>query len=168
MQVQYDPWPLRRITDYEVAETEVELVPPRAAPGQVGSGRGFTEPIAVGRGDVANAPSDLACTTGKDAGYYSGLNVRAKCAMYDIRLPIRVVANLKDGRVDVFLGGCSMVQEVYEGAPFFSVPRGRNGAFLNPSWCCKVLGGDPSPGNNVWPTKPSWPRGQENSLGGGD
>ena len=66
------------------------------------SGREFTEPIAVGRGGVANAPSDLACTTGKDVGYCSRLNVRASGAMYDIRLPFKLVASLKEGVVDAF------------------------------------------------------------------
>ena len=67
--VQYDPWPLRSISDYEVAETGLELVPARAAAGQLVSGWVFSEPIAIGRGDVASGPSDLACTTGKDTGY---------------------------------------------------------------------------------------------------
>ena len=44
---------------------------PKAAAGQVISGGGYVDPIPVGRGDVASAPSDLACTTGKDTGYYS-------------------------------------------------------------------------------------------------
>ena len=54
-----------------VAEPEVELVAPKAAAGQVISGREYVDPIHVGPGDVASAPSDLACTTGKDTGYYS-------------------------------------------------------------------------------------------------
>ena len=62
---------LRSITYFEVAETGVELVPPRGAAGQVVSSRGFTELVAIGRGDAASAPSHLACTTGKDIGYYS-------------------------------------------------------------------------------------------------
>ena len=76
-----------------------ELVAPKAAAGQVISGREYVDPIPVGRGDVASAPSDLACTTGKDTGYYSRLNVRASGALYDIRLrlPIRVVANVAKG-----------------------------------------------------------------------
>ena len=69
MQVQYDPWPLRSITDYEVAEPQVELVAPQAAAGQVVSGREYVESIPVGRGDVANGPSDLASTTVKVTGY---------------------------------------------------------------------------------------------------
>ena len=104
MQVQYDPWPLRSITDYEVAEPEVELVAPKAGAGQVVSGHEYVEPIPVGRGDVANAPSDLASTTSKDTGYYSRLNVRASGAVYDIRLPIRVIANLKEGLVEAIRG----------------------------------------------------------------
>ena len=51
-----------------VAEPEVELVAPKAAAGQVISGREYVDPIPVGPGDVAIAPSDLACTTGKDTG----------------------------------------------------------------------------------------------------
>ena len=85
------------MTDYEVAEPEVELVAPKAAAGQVVSGREYMDPIPMGRGDVASAPSDLACTTGKDTGYYSRLNVRASGALYDIRLPIRVLANVVKG-----------------------------------------------------------------------
>ena len=74
-----------------------ELVAPKAAAGQVISGREYVDPIPVGRGDVASAPSDLACTTGKDTGYYSRLNVHASGALYDIRLPIRVVAIVAKG-----------------------------------------------------------------------
>ena len=77
---------------------------PKAAAGQVVSGREYVDPILVGRGDVSNAPSDLACTTGKDTGYYSRLNFRASGALYDIRLPIRVIANLKEGTVEVIWG----------------------------------------------------------------
>ena len=69
----------------------------KAAAGQVVSGREYMDPIPVGRGDVASAPSDLACTTGKDTGYYSRLKVRASGALYDIRLPIRVLANVVKG-----------------------------------------------------------------------
>ena len=68
------------------------------------SGREYVDPIPVGRGDVASAPSDLACTTGKDTGYYSRLNVRASGAPFDIRLPIRVIANLKEGAVEAICG----------------------------------------------------------------
>ena len=88
MQVHCGPWPLRSITDYEVAEPELELVAPKAVAGQVVSGREYDEPIPVGRGDVASASSDLACTTGKDTGYYSRLNVRASGARHVIGLPI--------------------------------------------------------------------------------
>ena len=77
---------------------------PKAAAGQVISGREYVDPIPVGRGDVASAPSDLASTTGKDTGYYSRLNVRASGALYDIRLPIRVLANLKEGVVEAIWG----------------------------------------------------------------
>ena len=77
-----------------------ELVAPKAAAGQVISGREYVDPIPVGRGDVASAPSDMACTTGKDTGYYSRLNVRASGALYDIRLPIR---SKSSGKVRVFL-----------------------------------------------------------------
>ena len=104
MQVQYDPSPLRSITGYEVAELEVELVAPKATVGQVVSGREYAEPIPVGRGDVASAPSDLASTTGKDTGYYPRLNVHANGALCDIRLPIRVIANLKEGVVEAIRG----------------------------------------------------------------
>ena len=104
MQVQHDPWPLQSITDYEVAEPEPELVAPQPAAGQVVSGREYVKPILVGRGDVASAPSDPACTAGKDTGYYSRLNVRASGALYDTRLPIRVIANLKEGVVEAIWG----------------------------------------------------------------
>ena len=56
MHVQYDPWPLRSITDSKVAEPEVELVPLRAAAGQVDSGREYQEPVAVGRGILPVPP----------------------------------------------------------------------------------------------------------------
>ena len=46
----------------------------------------------------------LACTTGKDTGYYYRPNVRASGALYDIRLPIRVVANLNEGAVEALWG----------------------------------------------------------------
>ena len=118
MQVQYDPWPLRSITDYEVAEPEVELVGPRAAAGQVVSGPEYQEPIAVGWGDVASAPSDLACTTGKDTRYYYRLNVRASGALYDIPQPMKVVANLKEG-----------VVEPIRGAAVWSKSSGKCGVF---------------------------------------
>ena len=105
MQVKYDPWPLRSITDYEVeVEPVVELVAPKAAAGEGVTGRDQMDPIQVGRGDVASAPSDLACTTGRDTGYYSRLNVRASGVLYDIRLPIRVIANLKEGVVEAIWG----------------------------------------------------------------
>ena len=71
MPVQYDPWPLQSITDYEMAEPEVELMAPKAAAGQVVSGQEYLEPIPVGRGEFASAPSNLESTTGKDTGYYS-------------------------------------------------------------------------------------------------
>ena len=77
---------------------------PKSAAGQVVSGREYVDPISVGRGDVASAPSDLASTTGKDIGCYSRLNVRASGALYDIRLPIRVIANLKEGAVEAIWG----------------------------------------------------------------
>ena len=77
---------------------------PKAAAGQLVSGREYVDPIPVGRGDVASAPSDLACTTGKHTGYYSRLNVRASGALYDIRLPIRVIANSKEGAVEAIWG----------------------------------------------------------------
>ena len=60
---------MRSITDFEVEEPEVEWVAPKAAAGQVVSGWEYEEPILVGPGDVASAPSDMACTTGKDTGY---------------------------------------------------------------------------------------------------
>ena len=82
----------------------MELVAPKAAAGQVVSGREYVDPIPVNRGDVASVPSGLACTTGKDTGYYSRLNVRASGALYDIRLPIRVIANLEEGAVEA-IGG---------------------------------------------------------------
>ena len=91
---------MRSITDYKVAEPEVELVAPKVSAGQEVSGREYADPIPVGRRDVASAPSDVACTNGKDTGYYSRSNVRASGALYDIRLPIGVIANLKEGAVE--------------------------------------------------------------------
>ena len=92
-----------------VAEPEVELVAPKAAAGQVISGREYVDPIPVGGGVVGSAPSDLACTTGKDTAYYSRLNVRASGALYDIRLPIRVLANVgKGGRVVEAIWGAAV------------------------------------------------------------
>ena len=63
------------------------------------SGREFHEPIAVGPVTPLTWHAPLA-----DTGYYSGLNVRASGAMYHIRLPIKVVANVKDGVVDAIWG----------------------------------------------------------------
>ena len=100
---------------------------PKAAAGQVVSGREYMDPIPVGWGDVASAPSDLACTTGKDTGYYSRLNVRASGALYDIRLPIRALANVVKGGGGCggHLGGCGVEQELQEGAGFFEHHRGK-------------------------------------------
>ena len=123
MRVQCDRWPLRSITDYEVAEPEVELVAPKAAAGQVVSGREYVDPILVGPGRVASAPSDVASTTGKDTGYYSRCNVRAGGALYDIRLPIRVIGNLKDG-----------VVEAIWGAAVWSNSSGKVHVFLKTTW----------------------------------
>ena len=123
MQVQYDPWPLRSITDYQVAEPEAELVVPRAAAGQVVSSREYEEPIAVGRGDVASAPSGLACTNGKDTGYYYRPNLRASGALYDVRLPIGVIANPKEGIVEAFWG-----------AAVWSKSSGKVQVFLSTTW----------------------------------
>ena len=105
-----------------VAEPEVELVAPKAAAGQVISGPEYVDPIPVGRGDVASAPCNLACTTGKDTGYYSRLNVRASGALYDIRLPIRVLANVGKG------GG---VVEAIWGAAVWSKSSGKLRVFLS-------------------------------------
>ena len=95
----------------------------------------------------------LACTTGKDTGYHSRLNVRANGAMYDIRLPIRVVANLKEGAIDAFRVAAVWSKSSGKVRLLLSTTGGGgggNGAFLTPSWCCKVLGGSLSPMNNVW------------------
>ena len=60
VQAQYDTWPLRSITNYEVeVEPNMELVAPRAAAGQLISGREFNVPIEIGRGDIASSPSNL-------------------------------------------------------------------------------------------------------------
>ena len=144
VQVQYDPWPLRSITDYEVVETEVELLAPRAAAGQVVSGREFTEPVAVGRGDVASAPSDLACTTGKDTRYYSRLNVRASGAMYDLRLPKRVVANLKEGAVDAFWGFAVWSKSSRKVRLFLSTTEGK-WSISDSIMVLQSFGGEPVP-----------------------
>ena len=144
MQVRYDPWPLRSINDYELAEPEVELVPPRAAAGQVVSGREYQEPIAVGRGDVANAPSDLACTTGKDTGYYYRLNVRASGALYDIRLPIRVVANLKEGAVKAIWGAAVWSKSSRKVRVFLSTTGGK-WSISDSIMVLQSFGGEPVP-----------------------
>ena len=122
---------------------------PKAAAGQVISGREYVDPIPVGRGDVASAPSDLACTTGKDTGYYSRLNVRASGALYDIRLPIRVVANVAKG------GG---VVEAIWGAAVWSKSSGKVRVFLSTTgekWSIsdsimvlQSFGGEPVPGEH--------------------
>ena len=132
-----------------VAEPEVELVAPKAAAGQVISGREYVDPIHVGRGDAASAPSNLACTTGKDTGYYSCLNVRASGALYDIRLPIRVVANVAKG------GG---VVEAIWGAAVWSKSSGKVRVFLSTTgekWSIsdsimvlQSFGGEPVPGEH--------------------
>ena len=100
----------------------MELLAPKAAAGQVISGREYADPIPVGRGDVASAPSDLACTTGKDTGYYFRLNVRASGALYDIRLPIRVSANV---------GKRGGVAEAIWGAAVWSRSSGKVRVFLS-------------------------------------
>ena len=144
MHVQYDPWPLRSITYYEVVETEVELVAPRAAAGQVVSGREYYEPIAVGRGDVASAPSNLACTTGKDTRYSYRLNVRANGALYDIRLPIRVVANLKEGADDAFWGAAVWSKVSWKVRLFFST-TGEKWNISDSIMVLQSFGGEPVP-----------------------
>ena len=129
VQAQYDPWPLWSITNYEVVGTNMELVPPRAAARQVVSGWEWTEPIAIGRGVVASAPVDLACTSGKYTGYYSRLNVHASGTMYDIQLPIRVVANLKEGLVDAFWEAAVWSKSSGKGRLFFRHNGGQMGLF---------------------------------------
>ena len=124
MQVQYEPWPLRSITDYEVAEPEVELLAPKAAACQVVSGREYVDPIPVGRRDVASSPSDVASTTGKDTGYYSRLNVRASGVLYDIRLLIRVIPILKEGVVEAIWGAAVWSKSSGKVRVFFEHHRG--------------------------------------------
>ena len=100
----------------------------------------------MGRGDVASAPSDLACTTGKDTGYYSGLNVRASGALYDIRLPIRVLANVVKG------GG--VVEAIWEAAVWskrsgkvrvFLSTNGEKWSILDAIMVLQSFGGEPVP-----------------------
>ena len=111
----------------------MELVAPKAAAGQVISGQEYVDLIPVGRGDVASAPSDLACTTGKDTGYYSRLNVRASGALYDICLPIWVVANVaKGGGVVEAIWGAAVWSKCSGKVRVFLAPRGKNGAFRTP------------------------------------
>ena len=144
MQVQYGPWPLRSITDYEVADPEVELMAPKAAAGQVVSGREYVEPIPVGRGDVASAPSDLACTTGKDSGYYSRLNVRASGALCDIRLPIRAIANLKQGVVVAIWGAALWSKSSGKVRVFLSTTGGK-WSIADSIMVLQSFGGEPVP-----------------------
>ena len=108
-----------------MAEPELELVAPEAAAGQVVSGREYVDPIPVGRGGVASAPSDLACTTGKDTGYYSRLNVRASGALFDIRLPFRVIANLKEGAVEAIWGAAVWSKSSGKVRAFLSTTGGK-------------------------------------------
>ena len=144
MQVQYDPWSLRSITNYEVGEPQVELVAPKAAAGQVVSGREYAEPVPVGWGDVASAPSDLAFTTGKDTGYYSRLNVRASGALYDIRLSIRVIANLKEGVVEAICGAAVWSKSSGEVRGFLSTTGGK-WSILDSIMVLQSFGGEPVP-----------------------
>ena len=104
----------------------------------------FTGPIAVGRGDVASAPSDLACTTGKDTGYYSRVNVRASGAMYHIRLPIRVVANLKQGLVDAF-GGAAVWSKSSGKVRLFLSTTGEKWGISDSIMVLQSFGGEPVP-----------------------
>ena len=127
-----------------VAEPEVELVAPKAAAGQVVSGREYEEPIAVGRGDVASAPSDVACTSGKDTGYYSRLNVRASGAPYDIRLPIRVIANLKEGVVEA-LWGAAVWSKSWGKVRVFLSTTGGKWSISDSIMVLQSFGGEPVP-----------------------
>ena len=70
---------------------------PRVKWSLVGSSRNA---FLLVEGYVAIAHDDLACTTGKGTGYYYRMNVRAIDALYDIRLPIRVIVNPKEGLVE--------------------------------------------------------------------
>ena len=85
MQVQYQPWPLRNITDCEVAETGVEFVPPRAAAGPVVSGRDFTKLIAVRRGTLQAYPLTLHVLVIRTLGTFLDLMSvpMVHCIIYD-------------------------------------------------------------------------------------
>ena len=164
MQVQYDPCPLRSITGYKVAEPEVELVAPRAAAGQVVSGPEYQKPIPMGRGDVAIAPFDLACTTGKDTGHYNRLNVRATGALYDIRLPIRVIANLKEGVVEAIWGAAVWSKSSGKVRVFLSSTGGK-WSISDSIMALQSFGGEPVPPEQfqALQVELAW-----RSLGGGD
>ena len=136
---------------------------PKAAAGQVVSGREYMDPNPVGPGDVASARSDLACTTGKDTGYYSPLNVRASGALYDIRLPIRVLADVvKGGGVVEAIWGAAVWSKSSGKVRVFLSTTGEKWSIWTPLWCSKVFGGSLSPWSTPWPSRPSWPRGREN------
>ena len=144
MKVLYDHWPLQSITDYEMAEPEAEMMAPKAAAGQVVPGWEHVEPIPVGRGDVASAPSDLACTSGKDTGYYSRLNVRASGALYDIRLPIKVIANLKEGVMEA-IWGAAVWSKSYRKVRVFLSTTGGKWSIPDAIMVLQSFGGKPVP-----------------------
>ena len=116
----------------------MELLAPRAAAGQVVSGREYEEPIALGRWDVASAPFDLACSTGKDTGYYYRLNV------LDIRLPIRVVAILKEGVFEAFWGAAVWSKSSGKVRGFFST-TGETWSISDSIMVLQSFGGEPVP-----------------------
>ena len=129
-----------------VAEPKVELVAPKAAAGQVISGWEYVDPILVGRRDVASAPSDLACTTGKDTGYYSRLNVRASGALYDIRLPIRVLANVgKGGGVVEAIWGAAVWSKSSGKVRVFFSTTGEKWSISDSIMVLQSFGGEPVP-----------------------
>ena len=121
----------------------------------------------MGRGDVASAPSDLACTTGKDTGYYYRLNVRAIAALYDIQLPIRAIANMKEGVVEAIWGAALWSKSSWKVRVFWSTAGGK-WSISDSIMVLQSFGGTLSPRSNARPSETSWPRGRENSLGVGD
>ena len=117
---------------------------PKAAAGQVVSGREYVDPIPVGRGDIASAPSDPACTTGKDTGYYSRLNLCASGVLYDIRLPIGVIANLKEGAVEAIWRAAVWSKSSGKVRVFLS-PTGGKWSISNSIVVLQRFGGEPIP-----------------------
>ena len=83
-------------------------------------------------------------TTGKDTGYYSRLNVRASGALYDIRLPIRVIANLKEGVVEAIWGAAVWSKSSGKVRVFLST-TGEKWSISDSIMVLQSFGGEPVP-----------------------